>query len=330
MSVSLPRPILVTGAHRSGTTWVGRMLAAARGVAYIAEPFNVRTPPSPARHFLHYVTPADEGAFRAYLHRLLTFRDAALYQVHGRWRRLRQAARVARCARWRLGRYRPLVKDPIAIFSAEWLARTFGMDVVVMVRHPAAFASSLRRVNSCFDFNQLWAQPELVRDHLGEFRGEIRLLGRTRPDIIDQAILLWRMIYSVARRYQLRHPDWTFLRHEDVSSRPRPEFAALFARLGLDLSPAVARAIAETSSAHNPREARPGLAHDLWRDSRANVWSWAWRLTPDEVEYIRRETADVAGAFYTDADWDGAAVLARRDRYDRSKTHSGEGVLIPG
>ena len=35
------RPILVTGAHRSGTTWVGKMLSTEDGVAYISEPLNV-------------------------------------------------------------------------------------------------------------------------------------------------------------------------------------------------------------------------------------------------------------------------------------------------
>ena len=34
-------PILVTGAHRSGTTWVGKMLAADADTAYISEPMNV-------------------------------------------------------------------------------------------------------------------------------------------------------------------------------------------------------------------------------------------------------------------------------------------------
>ncbi|MBK8419704.1 sulfotransferase [Candidatus Villigracilis saccharophilus] len=34
-------PILVSGAHRSGTTWVGRMLAANPQTAYISEPLNV-------------------------------------------------------------------------------------------------------------------------------------------------------------------------------------------------------------------------------------------------------------------------------------------------
>lgn len=32
-----------------------------------------------------------------------------------------------------------LCKDPIAVFSAPWLADTFDMDVVVTIRHPAAW-----------------------------------------------------------------------------------------------------------------------------------------------------------------------------------------------
>ena len=39
---SSAKPILVTGAHRSGTTWVGKMLALAPGVGYVHEPFNPR------------------------------------------------------------------------------------------------------------------------------------------------------------------------------------------------------------------------------------------------------------------------------------------------
>src|SRR5439155_664004 len=47
----------------------------------------------------------------------------------------------------RLRAARPLLKDPIAAFSASWLARTFGMATVVVVRHPGAFASSLKRLH---------------------------------------------------------------------------------------------------------------------------------------------------------------------------------------
>jgi len=35
-------PILVTGSHRSGTTWVGKILALSPEVGYIQEPFHPR------------------------------------------------------------------------------------------------------------------------------------------------------------------------------------------------------------------------------------------------------------------------------------------------
>jgi hypothetical protein len=35
------KPILVTGLHRSGKTWLARMIAASPAVAYIPEPFNI-------------------------------------------------------------------------------------------------------------------------------------------------------------------------------------------------------------------------------------------------------------------------------------------------
>ena len=34
-------PILVTGAHRSGTTWAGKMLCAGNEAFYVFEPFDV-------------------------------------------------------------------------------------------------------------------------------------------------------------------------------------------------------------------------------------------------------------------------------------------------
>ena len=33
-------PILVTGSHRSGTTWTGKMIGFSPNVVYIQEPFN--------------------------------------------------------------------------------------------------------------------------------------------------------------------------------------------------------------------------------------------------------------------------------------------------
>jgi hypothetical protein len=282
------------------------MICSHPGLAYLSEPFNVRIPPSPIRHFFHHVTPAEAQAFHGYLEPLLTFHDAALYQIRdsGPWPTVRRSGRTIR-AWWRRWRnQRPLMKDPIAFFSAEWLARTFGADVVVMIRHPAGFARSLLRLGSVFDFNDLLNQPELIRVHrLEEFEDDIRAYAHQPPDLLQQAILLWQIFATVILRYRREHPGWTFLRHEDMSSQPILEFASLLPRLGLELTPGVLRTVKEYTSTENPSDAPGNVAHHLKRNSRANAWSWREKLRAAEVDRIRRGTERLARLFYPETDW---------------------------
>jgi len=72
LSVERTRPILVTGSHRSGTSWVGQTLAQAPGVFYVHEPFNLDRPPSrgicnikPEHWFTHITTESEASYYRA-------------------------------------------------------------------------------------------------------------------------------------------------------------------------------------------------------------------------------------------------------------------------
>jgi hypothetical protein len=307
MSSRRARPILVTGSHRSGSTWVGKMIASHPRVAYVEEPFNAHVRAEcPVRHMWHLVTEEDEAAFRAYVGGVLRFRhpwgeslrggpaarwlaDAAFGTLLGLWRRLRGA--------------RPLLKDPIALFSAEWLAETFGMDVVVLIRHPAAFASSLKRLGWTFPFPDLLAQSRLLKGPLAPFEDDIRRVYAAPEDVIDHAVLIWRILHYTILKYRLRHPEWVFVRHEDLSLRPAEEFRALFDRLGLDFREDVRRTVEAFTSRGNASEAPEGAVHELRRDSRANVWNWAHRLSPAEVARVRAGTEDLARHFYPEPGW---------------------------
>ena len=302
------RPILVTGAHRSGTTWVGKMLALAPGVAYIHEPFNPRTPaglsPAPFDRYFTVVTAENEERYRAGLERTLAFRYAVGAQL-GEGGGLRDFARAGRdfvrLLPPRLTGARPLVKDPIALLSAEWLADRFGMDVVVLVRHPAAFAASLGRLGWSHDFGSFLVDgrgPEIVR----RYEPEIREQAERPGDPLAQASLLWRILYAAVEGYRERHPDWTYLRHEDASLDPLGTFERLYERLGLELSPRARREIERTTStADNPAElASP---HDVKLASAASLGRWRKQLAPEEMEFLRESTRDVWPSFYSDADW---------------------------
>lgn len=304
------KPILVTGSHRSGTTWVGKMIAASPSVGYIQEPFLPgRRPgicgvtfPYPFAYVMDdngepfcshmRATLAFRFQFGAALAALKTPRDAAIMLKYGT---------LFCCSRIR--RAIPLMKDPLAVFSAEWLASCFDMNVLVMIRHPAAFACSIKRVNWRHDFSAFLRQPLLLRDHLSPFEEEIQAFVRVERDILDQAAFLWKLIYSVVQKYRQAHPEWIFLRHEDVASDPLGQFASIFQKLGLDFSPRVQRTIEDYSNPANPLMPRKGSAHFSKRNSKALIEHWKAELTEAEIMRVRRGVGEIADAFYLDSDW---------------------------
>jgi len=301
------KPILVTGAHRSGTTWVGKMLALAPGVAYVHEPFSPRTPkglsPAGFEHYFTVVTSENEGRYRAGLERSLALRYDLSAQLRSAqsWRDVVRIPRdYGRLRSNRRSGRRPLMKDPIALLSAEWLAESFGMDVVVLIRHPAAFAASLKRLgwkHSFATFIQDGRVPEVVRPYEAEIREQAERPG----EILAQAALLWRLLYDAVDGYRERHPDWAFVRHEDASLDPAGTFEQLYDRLGLELTPAALAEIKRASASENPAElASP---HAVALDSAASLGRWRDDLTPEEVETLRERTRDVWPRFYSDEDW---------------------------
>ena len=303
-------PILVTGSHRSGTGWVGEMLAAtpSPGLAYLWEPFSLRARRgicnAPFRYWFTYVCGENEAAFREPVAQTLAFRYHPLVEL-GSLRSPKDAGRFARdwyvTERHRRRHAVPLFKDPIAVFSAAWLADTFGMDVLVLIRHPAAFVRSIVRNGWDHPFSHFLAQPLMMRDQLSSFHDEIERFARSEQPLMDQAILLWNVIHHQILRFRDERADWDFVRHEDLSREPVEGFRALYERFGLAWSDDVRHTVEEHSGVGNPEETMDAASHK--RDSLRAISAWKDRLSPEEIHRIRAGTEAIAGAFYTDADW---------------------------
>ncbi len=311
--MAVGRPILVTGLIRSGTTWVGRMIATSPSVGYIHEPLNpwdahrksgVCRVPVPCWYL--YVTKENEAAYYESIKNMLAFRYSLLRGL-GTIRTPKDAWRVWQEVRafhmHRARGARPLVKEPFAVFSAEWFAETFGMDIVILVRHPAAFVGSIKRVKWGSPFHHLLQQPFLMRDYLGPFEAQLEEYANTKRDIIDQAILTWRIVNYVVIQHRKRHEGWIFLRHEDISWAPVRCFRKLFVRLDLCFSPQVESVVRRYSDPSNPSEVPVEWTCALKRDSRSVIWNWKNRLTESEIKRVREGTSDVAMEFYSDDDW---------------------------
>jgi hypothetical protein len=309
---SMNDPILVTGAHRSGTTWAGRMLCAGGDAFYIHEPFNnVRRNgpawvPRPFPFWFYSLSPAD-----AEYERLLQNVVAMRYPLLPALASVRSPAHLGRAGRdWALSllararRRRPLLKDPIALFSAERLAERFRMTVVVLIRHPAAFAASLKRLDWWFKFSNWLDQERLMRGDLAGYAEEIRRYVAGRKDLIDQAVLMWNCMYAVVERYRKDHPGWAFVRHEDLAADPPARFPELYAHCGLAWNTAAEAAVRKYSQSPDARPLTAARPTDIRRESRNTVSAWKRILTAEEIGRIRAGTRAVADALYEAKDWE--------------------------
>lgn len=308
MTDSTIRPILVTGTHRSGTTWIGKMLAADASTAYISEPLNVLHRPGVLRakvkYWYQYICEENENEFLPAFEELIELD----YHLWDEIRSIRSRRDFLRMGRDFLIFYnglmrgqRPLLKDPFAVFSMDWFARRLHCNVVVAVRHPAAFVSSLKRLNWPFDFQHLLDQPLLMQDFLAPYRGQME--AANSDDVIGQSALLWTVIYRSVHTTLQRNPDFLAVRHEDLSLDPVNKYRDLYKSLDLDFTPRVEKIIRNASSSDNPAEPSRRNIYDVKLDSRANIDNWKRRLTEEEIRRIRKITEEVSHLFYPDVEW---------------------------
>lgn len=257
MSKNVQRYIFISGAHRSGTTWVGKMLALAEGMNYLHEPFNLLVNPSVFSKWFTYISEANGNEYLQFL--------ADLFSSKSTQNRL-------------------LIKDPIAVFSLEWLASHFPAHVIVMIRHPCGFTASLKRLNWTHDFRHFLDQPLLINDINSDLVDEISEEVKHPSNIIGQAILLWKLIYTRVKRYQESNPDWIFIRHEDICLNPLSLYEKLYASIGVPFSADIKEKIQSYSDSANPVISKG--YDNIKRHSSEMIDSWRNILSKKEIERV--------------------------------------------
>lgn len=292
------KPILVTGAHRSGTTWVGQMLSLDKNTRYIHEPFNIDEKRiSPLTYWYEFVSensPKEKQKdIYNYMHEIITFSASGIVKDFKIIDGPRDVYRFFRDIYTRAVK-RPLIKDPLALMSTEWLAQKFNCDVVALIRHPAAFVASLKVKNWTHSFDHFLEQKDLMKK-LEPFASDIEKYVKNPPDIIDQGILLWNIDYYILDEYRQNYPDWIIIKHEDLSLDPMGEYKKIYQKLDLDFGVDVEKKIQASSSASK--------SEHLKRDSKKNINTWKKRLTKKEIERVIKGTEMVWKKYYSEKDW---------------------------
>ena len=175
------------------------------------------------------------------------------------------------------------------------------MDVVVVIRHPAAFIHSMLRLNWTFDpSEQFGTQPLLMRDLLDSWREAI--LNPPQDPIVNLATV-WLVIYRVLHMYVERNPDWILVKHERLSLQPVPAFKSLFSQLSIAYDDQVEAGIIDHTAPSNPVDAPGNVAEHLKRDSAANVKRWKSFLSADQVSKIRNVVEPLSHLYYCEDEW---------------------------
>ncbi|MFI7452651.1 sulfotransferase [Nonomuraea sp. NPDC049714] len=294
-------PVLVTGLPRSGTSWVGKMLAAGGELIYVNEPLNPQHPPgrcpgvlrAQVRHRFQYICDDNSPTW------LPAFRDtvALRYRWAAELRANRSPYDLARMLRYggaftlgRLAGRRALLDDPFAVLSAGWFAERLGCRVIALVRDPVSFVASWQRLGWTVYFHELLEQPLLVRDHPQVLR--LRVLVGSQ-DRVAKAAALWR----VTREILARTSGILVTSYDDLAADPRTGFKRLYEYAGLTWTPAAEERVMEACTAPGGRDrgfAWSGLSRTGYRpmNSRAALQAGARGLTQDEIDRIRALTAD--------------------------------------
>jgi len=303
MSISRT-PILVTGSHRSGTTWVGRTISEHPRVRYEHEPFNVTYPNKAMGLKLDtWFTDAETSHQK---NKIITCFNNRLQQ-----RPIKYALSTCRSSgldiktplrfsKHLLFEYllspRILVKDPIALMSAGWLHEKYNFKVICMIRNPLAFIASLKVAEWDFDFENLRKQDKLMTGRLEKFSKSIcsMCMNENTYDFIDRAILLWNILHFVILEYQKQYPNWLFIKHEDISGNPNIGFQEIFNYLELDMSTKIHSYIEKYTSGKNPETTTSYKP----RDSKLSLEAWKERLSSDEISRIKKSTNEIASQFH--------------------------------
>ncbi|HYW35438.1 MAG TPA: sulfotransferase [Balneolaceae bacterium] len=322
-------PILVTGIHRSGSTFLGKMLTLNRGIAYLQEPFNryygLNIIDARFKYLTEQNTPA---SFREAIENLINLKKATynitsvtenekviVTRTELMGEMMHEATlkdlpkyagklifRTEGQLQFEIAKYNPfvrriLLKDPEACFASRFLHEHYDMSVVMLIRHPLSFAASLKRVGWRFDFNNFLQQPQLMEDYLEEFRAEMEELNKDST-VIEEAGMLWNCVYRVVADMLRRHPDYIAVRHRQLAQEPVETIKNLYQQLGLSFTKKVENTIIDHTSSKNPGQAEKDRVHHLKRNSAKIPDNWKKILTNEEADYIRKKTQKIADIFY--------------------------------
>ncbi|MBW2940874.1 sulfotransferase [Zhongshania aquimaris] len=292
--------LLVTGMHRSGTTFVGKILSEAPEVVSLHEPFN--------KEFgIRGVEAVYPSVLDSYLRNQicqvlsLNFKVKSVAPGDSFSKSIARRLVGGRTnidkykAKWQIFKNKEIntliIKDPFLILNCAQLADDFGIPSVVTLRHPVAIWRSIRRMNWVFNFEE-FGNEEVTKKYSSLTRVELNKLSE-----IEKFSYLYLMLYSSALDANKASSMVHLFRHEDICVRPIDAFSEMAAMLNINYTNSMSELVHQKTSAEKAEYDNDKL-HNFYRDSKALAWSWCDAECSEEESIIKRICGDLVDDLY--------------------------------
>jgi Sulfotransferase family len=264
-------PIFVVGSGRSGTTWIGDVLATCSGCVPVFEPLNQQWVPECPRWKMpgpYLRQGGSDPQWEAFFDGLLAGKISNYWTRQDNRRMpkfltrrpltMRIGARLAKTQyHWQeMHGRRYVVKEVFANLMLHWLANYTRGRIVYLIRHPCAVVGSRVRRPEVWDFemNEIFCESSLMRDFLEPFRRTI--IGANT--LIERLAVSW-CVENIVSLSQGGSHDWLVCCYEEFLADREEAFMRVLRRLGL-LPTSVTRKTADflvSHPTHDPRRSRP-------------------------------------------------------------------------
>lgn len=276
---------LITGMHRSGTTWLGSACAKLDDTVVMHEPLNYTSGIVGVPHW--YPDPKQDDIreqLRAVITQVISGRarfrlrrsDDSLVKALARIITLGGPDYWAYKKKMKSAARHLILKDPFAIRMCLWLSEEFSIRTVVLVRHPCSLYLSLKRMH--------WQTPNITPQ--GIYTGAPADISTDPIERAREFGYFWGRIYdSVSEQTKANKGAIEVLRHEDLSLKPVVTAQVAFAHLGLKMNKEASDFLVSSTSG-DVIEPPEKLLHSMNRDSAKLVHAWRNRMDQTEADAI--------------------------------------------
>ena len=218
------KSILVAGTARSGTTWLGDLIASQIPSRVLFEPFHLDLVSDYIRlHYFQYMRPGTENReFYAFAQKVFTG------EIRNHWID-RQNERI-------ISKFR-LVKEIRANLALKWLHDNFSaVPIIFIMRHPCAVVLSRMELGwaTDHDIEAFLSQPQFVEDYLGPYLDLIRSARNSE----EKHAMIWSLSNLVPLK-QFGPGELKIVYYEDLCVQPEIEFPAIFESIGYGYDPSM-------------------------------------------------------------------------------------------